>query len=165
MDESVFPSEDRRKSIYSFYLLTYESKFSLPKKRHLMTAALGYEKWGWRVVGITKRAVFEISNNNFRLPKGLQRDHFKKSRKETYDEIFSNKKYQLEEWWDKVWENDETILMAKEEHHNHKNLKMDEVISIDYKLGLFRAAGIGMYFTKEDGEFVKKIYEEIMNER
>ena len=66
MDESIFPSVETRKSIYNFYLLTYESKFSIAKKRHLMTAAMGYEQWGWRVVGITKNAVIEIANNNYK---------------------------------------------------------------------------------------------------
>jgi hypothetical protein len=129
-----------------------------------MTAALGYEKWCWRVVGITKRAVIEIANNNYKLPKGLQRDHFKKSRKETYDEIFVNERLNLEHWWKKVWENDETILMTKDEHNQHNNLNMDDVIKVDYTLGYFRAGGIGMLFTKRDGDYVKTLYEELRNE-
>jgi len=165
MDESIFPSEETRKSIYNFYLLTYESKFSIPKKRHLMTSAMGYEKWGWRVVGITKSAVIEIANNNFKKPKGLERDHFKKSRKDTFNEIFVSEKYNLEKWWEKVWENDETILMTKNEHNKHKNLNKDDVLNVDYKIGLFRANGIGMSFTKRDGEFVKELYERIMSEQ
>jgi hypothetical protein len=32
MDESIIPSEETIKSIFNFYLLTYESKFSIPKK-------------------------------------------------------------------------------------------------------------------------------------
>ena len=164
MDENINPSEETRKSIYSFYLLTYDSDFTIAKKRHLMTAALGYEKWCWRVVGITKRAVIEIASNNFKRPKGLQRDHFKKYRKETYDEIFVSERYSLENWWDKVWKNDETILMTKDEHQNHKTLNMDDVIKVDYTLGYFRAGGIGMLFTKRDRDYVKMLYEELANE-
>ena len=164
MKDVIYPSDEMKANMYEFYCLTYESKFSLGKKRHLMTAALGYEKWGWRVVGITKQAVLEISNNKYKLPKGLQRDHFKKSRKETYDEIFQSKKLSLVEWWEKVWENDETILMTKTEHQNHKKLKLDDVIKVDYKLGFFRAGGVGMLFTKRDGDYVKLLNEELKNE-
>jgi hypothetical protein len=164
MNELFYPTAEMKKSMYEFYCLTYESTFSLGKKRHLMTATLGYEKWAWRVVGITKQAVFEISNNKYKRPKGLQRDHFKKSRKETYDEIFQSKKLSLEEWWEKVWENDETILMTKNEHQNHKKIKLDDVIKVDYTLGYFRAGGIGMLFTKRDGDYVKMINEELRNE-
>jgi len=166
MNENIFPSEETKKTIYSFYLLTYDSNFPIAKKRHLMTAAMGYEKWGWRVVGITKSAVIKIVNNNLRLPKGLQRDHFKKSRSDTYNEIFLNEKYNLEKWWDTVWENDETILMTKEEHNKHKILKKEDVIEVDYKLGFFRnKAVVGMEFTKKfDGQFVQKIYTELSND-
>ena len=165
MDENIIPDEKTKETIYSFYLLAYDSKFPIAKKRHLMTAAMGYEKWGWRVVGITKKAVIEIANNNYRLPKGLQRDHFKKSRSETYNEIFLNKKFSLDEWWETVWANDETILMTKEEHNKHKTLNEDDVIKVDHTLGFFRnKAVVGMEFTKKrDGEFVKKIFEEMTN--
>ena len=161
MNEDIYPSNEMKKCMYDFYSLTYESLFSLGKKRHLMTAALGYEKWGWRVVGITKKAIIEISNNNFKLPKGLQRDHFKKSRKDTYNEIFVGKKLELEDWWKKVWENDETILMTKNEHQNHNNIEKNDVIKIDFTLGYFRAGGIGMLFTKRDSEYVKVLFEEL----
>jgi len=92
------------------------------------------------------------------------REIIKKSRKETYDEIFQSKKLSLEEWWEKVWENDETILMTKNEHQNHKKIKLDDVIKVDYTLGYFRAGGIGMLFTKRDGDYVKMINEELRNE-
>jgi hypothetical protein len=54
--------------------------------------------------------------------------------------------------------------MTKNEHNKHKNLNKDDVLNVDYKIGLFRANGIGMSFTKRDGEFVKELYERIMSE-
>lgn len=160
-EDFIEPTLQKRQLMYRFYMLAYESGFDIAKKRHLMTAALGYEPWCWRVVGITKSAIIEIANNNFRLPKGLQRDHFKKSRADTFNKIFE-REYAFEEWWSWVWDNDETILMTKEEHNQHKNLNQNDVYKVDYTLGYFRnKAVVGMQFTqKKDGLFVKNLCEE-----
>jgi len=165
MEEDIYPNQTTQKCIYSFYALIYESNFSLAKKRSVMTAALGYEKWGWRVVGITKEAVFRIAENNFNLPKGLQRDHHLRSRKKTYDEIFKGEKLTFEKWWEVVWKYDETILMTAVEHSKKIMLTDDDVIKIDYSLGRFRSAVVGMDFSKRDGQFVRNIFESIQNDR
>ena len=61
--ELIEPSVNKIEWMYKFYLLAYESQFSLPKKRNLMTATLSYELWGWRVVGISPNAVIAIAKN------------------------------------------------------------------------------------------------------
>ena len=165
MEEDIYPSQATKKCIYSFYILIYESNFSLAKKRSVMTAALGYEKWGWRVVGITKEAVFKIAENNFKLPKGLQRDHRLRSRKKTYDEIFKGEKLSFEKWWENVWKYDQTILMTAEEHSQKRQLTENDLIKIDYSLGHFRSAVVGMDFSKRDRQFVRNIFESIQNDR
>jgi hypothetical protein len=159
-EDFIEPTQQKKELMYKFYLLAYESNFEIAKKRHLMTAAMGYEKWCWRVVGITRQAIIEIANNDFRLPKGLQRDHFKQSRAETFNKIFE-KKFTFDEWWQWVWDNDETILMTKDEHNKHKHLNENDVYEVDYKLGYFRnKAVVGMHFTKKtDGIFVKSLCE------
>ena len=162
MNAFIFPTDATKKEIYEFYLLINDSNFSLPKKRNLMSAALSYETWGWRVVGITKDALHRIASNNYNLPVGLQRDHNKQSRAETFNQLFdktrsSYKQLSCEEWWDKVWSNDETILMTKEEHNTKKRGIEIKSIAIDYTLGYFlNATGPGMRFTKKwDGEYVR----------
>jgi len=159
--ELIEPTQSKKELMYKFYLLTYESNFELSKKRSLMTATMGYEKWAWRVVGITPKAIIEIAKNDYKLPKALQRDHLKQSRSQTFNAIFSNKKYEFEEWWKWVWENDETILMTKQEHIEHKNISTNDYFNIDYKLGYFRnKAVIGMHYTKKtEGMYVKDLFE------
>lgn len=83
MSEEIYPSKEMKECIYEFYSLTYNSKFSLGKKRHLMTAALGYEKWGWRVVGKGQRLPSELELELARAGKELaevkmERDVLKK---------------------------------------------------------------------------------------
>lgn len=154
-NELIEPTMEKKKLIYEFYNLIYKSEFDMPKKRTLMTAVMGYEKWCWRVVGITKDALKAIADNGLKLPTGLQRDHFKQSRAETYARIFQTK-LPFADWWKIVWENDETILMTKKQHDKHKSVNAKDIINIDYKLGYFRDASVGMHYTKKrEGEFIK----------
>ena len=164
-DNLIEPNENRKRLMYEFYLLTYQSDFDLTKKRHIMTSAFGYEKWCWRVIGITRQAIIRIADNSFKLPKGLQRDHFKQSRAETFNKIF-RQHHDFEDWWNCVWENDETILMTKEEHNNHKQLDQNDVYPVDYRMGYLRnKAVVGIHFSKNtDGVFIKKMYEQYIQQ-
>ena len=151
------PTDATKREIYKFYLLIYESDFNKAKRNNLMTGAFGYEEWGWRVVGITHEAITAIAKNNFNLPQGLQRDHHKQKRADTYKEIFS-RRFAFEEWWNMIWGNDETILMTKQEHYTKQR---STTYKVDYTLGYFKdAAGPGMRFTKKhDGAFIKELCE------
>jgi len=157
MTDLIEPTEKTKQEIYRFYLQIYDSEFNQAKKNNLMTGALGYESWSWRVVAITHNAITSIAQNNFKYTAGLQRDHLKKSRAETYRIIFSTK-LEFGDWWRIVWDNDETILMTKSEHTTKKiSLSYD----IDYRLGFFRdAAGPGyLYAKRREGEFIRKLCE------
>jgi hypothetical protein len=100
------PELSRRHYFYEFYKLIYNSPFDRGKKRMVMTSALGHETWSWRVVGISKDAVFEIKNNNFNHPASkLSRDH-KIPRSKFIDSLFVGELQDFESWWSKIWEND-----------------------------------------------------------
>ena len=92
-----------------------------------MTSILGRQEWTWRVVGITEGAIKTIIGDNYKSkitkPK-LQRDHYYQDRNETYKQIFE-KFHSFEDWWNKVWDNDRTILMTKSEHSLKKKVKID----------------------------------------
>ena len=130
------PSDDIKHEIYQFYKLIYESKFTFAKKKTLMTAALGMEDWSWRVVA---------------------RDH-QVTRADTYAQIFGAKKYEFNDWWNLVWENDKTTLITNDEHNTHM---VSEIYPIDLELGLFRDSGmVGWSHTlKSEGAFVKSLCE------
>jgi hypothetical protein len=102
MKEYREPTDGEKTLIYKIYELIYSSHFTLPKKRSLMTAALGYETWSWRVVAISEEAIKAIARNNFNKPSNiLARDHTS-SRSETYTKIFEEK-MSFQTWWDWIW--------------------------------------------------------------
>ena len=112
------PSENIRKQIYQFYCKIYDSSFDIQKKKNLLTSIAGWEKWSWRVVGITANAVGRIidEDGHARVKSELVRDHFFQGRSKTYENMLK-KKLDYESYWKEFWENDRTILMTKEEHN------------------------------------------------
>lgn len=153
------PDIEFQKAIYEIYKAIYSSPFNLLKKRSLMTAALGMEDWSWRVVGISKDAVIAIARNGFKKPsRALARDH-RVTRAHTYSQIFGDRLYDFGEWWDWVWENDQTILITNEEHHANN---LSEIFPINLDLGLFRGNGMvgWKHSVKLEGQFIKDLIEQ-----
>ncbi len=150
------PKLSELKSIYKFYKLIHHSQFSIAKKRTLMTAALGYECWSWRVVGITHNAVMAIASNNYKHPKKtLSRDH-RKPRAKTYERLFSGSLFPFEKWRKLVWEKDTTVLMTNEEHQSGV---VSKIYRVDYRRGLFQCSRVAgwKHSLAVEGEFVKNL--------
>lgn len=157
----VEPTQQKKEELYKLYELIFDSTFTLSKKRSVITAVLGYETWSWRVVGITEEAVKAIARNNFNKPsRMLARDH-KRTRVETYNRVFSEK-MAFNEWWDWIWENDQTILMTNEEHRLIHLNQPSKIYLIEPKLSLFVDAEVaGWHQTQaREGAFLRKLCEE-----
>jgi hypothetical protein len=153
------PTEEEKRLIYEIYVLLCRSHFSLPKKRNLMTGALGYETWSWRVTGISEDAIRAIAQNNFNKPsKLLSRDHGR-PRADTYSSEFFETIKSLEDWWDWVWESDKTTLMTNDEHNNRK--VRSTIYPLDPKDNHFCSEVVGWHHTqKHEGTMIKKLIED-----
>lgn len=152
------PSESEKLNLYRIYELIYDNHFSLPKKRSVMTAVLGYETWSWRVVGITEEAIKAIAKNNFNKPSNtLARDHTH-TRSNTYTKIFSEGKMPFHAWWDWVWQHDKTILMTNTEH---KSQVISKIYQLNPNDGYFvDGETAGWYQTKaKEGSYLKHLCE------
>ena len=160
------PSEDIKKEIYGFYLLIYKSSFHHDKKCTLMTSALAYEPWSWRVVGITEDTIRAIVKSDLKKPpRKLSRDHYFQKRRDTYNRMLTGELMLYENWWPYFWENDRTILMTNEEHKKvGKGLKISWIIDIDWELGYFQNSNlIGWKHTKKrEGKFVQSLYDDFL---
>ena len=136
--------------------MIFQSSFSERKKINLMTSIFGWEKWSWRVVGITQCAIDLIHKHkgHRNVVKLLRRDHFFKERTETYREMV-NKLYPEKEWWNEFWDNDRTILVSKEEH-DKKNSKKFKYKEINWELGYFPCASVVgfRYAERSEGNFI-----------
>ena len=157
------PSENKKREMYQFYTQIYDSSFDKQKKKNLLTSIAGWEKWSWRVVGITANAVGRIieKKGHASVKKELVRDHFFQSRSKTYENMLK-KKLNFDDYWKEFWENDRTILMTKEEH-NLPNWKMNvvygangNILDLDWRYGYFTSNKVaGFHFTyKKEGDFI-----------
>lgn len=159
----VEPTQQKKEELYKLYELIFDSTFTLSKKRSVITAVLGYETWSWRVVGITEEAVKAIARNNFNKP-SRKLCRYKQSSKalmQMQNQIFKQKMV-FNEWWDWVWENDQTILMTNEEHRLIHLNQPSKTYLIEPKLSLFVDAEVaGWHQTQaREGAFLRKLCEE-----
>lgn len=154
------PSEFRKKEIYDLYKVIVKSNEPDIKKQLLLTVSFGYEKWSWRVVGITKQAIIEFAKNDFKYKTHtFNRDHFYKDRNVTFSLMLKNI-IPFKEWWSLFWENDRTIIVTNKQHGNKHTLQLEkEIIAIDWVEGYFTSnPRAGFSFTKKrEGQFIKEL--------
>ena len=60
------PNEDIKKEIYELYKAVFKSSLKKNHKIKILRNIFTYEPWSWRVVGISKKALKEFANNNFK---------------------------------------------------------------------------------------------------
>ena len=125
-DKISEPDDKTKTKIYKLYKAIFESDLEKEHRIKLMTYIFAWNKWSWRVVGISEGAIDIIDkikeNMPYKKPKGLQRDHFLQGRKDTCKKMLEPPELlELNNWWDLFWKNDQTIIMTKEEHNRGKD--------------------------------------------
>ena len=154
------PSESRKKEIYKLYEHIFKSSFDDRKKEVLLTTAFGNEKWSWRVVGISYKALVEFEENKYKYKtRTFNRDHFYQRRIDTFRKMLKNL-MPYEQWWQWFWENDETIIVTIKQHNqNYLMAENLDIIPIDWRLGYFTCNPIaGFSFTKSrEGNYLYQL--------
>ena len=122
----------------------------------IMTALLGSHPWSWKVVGITREALVQLTASDYViLPKsGLTRAHLI-PRIDTCRKLLSCSNPKSISELVSIWiENDRTVLCAK-----GQNRKMVPNF-IEFNIGseiLFPNAQVGWRHTKREREFLREI--------
>lgn len=158
-DPITEPNQEIKKELYKLYLAIFDS--NLGRKRELLIGSLyGWEKWAWRVIGISKEAVQKIKMNDYGETKGLQRDHFLRKRTHIYREMITrNKPMAQEEWWELYWKNDMTIIGTKKE--NDFSDGSGEYHPLNWRNGYFADKGFIGFLNRPniEGEMIKNLKE------
>ena len=130
------PDEETKGEIYKLYQAIFESDLG-DKKTKLLTYIFAWYPWSWRVVGISKGAYEKLKELNFYpKPKRLVRDHFLQDRKITYDQMISAVEIlDKNSWWKLFWQNDQTVLMTKDEHDRDRSKVLCH--QLNWKKGYF----------------------------
>lgn len=120
-------------TLYQIYLKIYESELDFDKKKLILKSLLSGESWAWKITAVSKECLNVFKKNKFEKSRKL-----KKKRKtinnvirlpfkpfnETASEILITKLSEIE-WWEKIYANEKTHLITKEE------LKHDYYLYID----------------------------------
>ena len=136
----------------------FTSSFPNRKKHNLLRSAFSYEPWGWRVVGITKNAVIEYQKAEFKKPSGkLERHHHSQNFANITNLMLQDSLLAFDEWWSLFWDNDETILVTKEEHRSNQ---YSPIFVIDPTKGLFANKDIGWKYSQREKDFLQNLIAE-----
>lgn len=118
-----------REALYGLYVALFSAREACPddftgtRLTTILTAVMGVEYYGWRVVGITKEALDLLSTLDFdkkKLPRRLCRGHIVK-RIETVRSLFGGEEpLSLEEFFCTFVENDCTVIMLSSQNSHSK---------------------------------------------
>ena len=152
--------EQLKDDLYHDFLAIRGMRASLPVKVRMLTALFGANTNSWRVVGITLEALKVFASNDFKTKSGdkINRSHYV-DRDDTYKKMLTGDLMCKDGWWKFYTKNDITVLATGSE-----NMSGDwsEVYPIDESLGLFRTSGYKWRHTKQEREFLMKLYEDII---
>ena len=107
---------------------------------------------GWRPKKITQGAVELFIQNDFKLPKGLERAH-EHHRRDTV-KILLETKWIADEWWDWYIERDYTTLATRAENRDESNFTNLTTYNIPLEKNLFWGKRVGFEYGKEEKEFL-----------
>ena len=116
-----------RKALYGLYVALFVARQTSPEDFHdgrittMLTAIMGIENCGWRVVGITKEALELLATEDFnknKLPRRFCRGHINDRIKTTRELFGQEKPMQIEKFFETFLHNDRTVIMLNEQN-NH----------------------------------------------
>ena len=141
--------------LYNLYVHIRKSSLPERKQYNLIRALLVGEVWSWRVVGISENALYQFAKNDFKKVKNkIDRHHHIKSFAE-YSKRMREETIPMGKWWKLVYENEEVLLVTKEEHRSGT---IENKLDIDFDRGLFRNnPSVSFRYRKEEREFLRKL--------
>lgn len=159
--------QELRKALYGLYIALFDAKQTCPddfRDGHLtkiVTAIMGIENYGWRVIGITREALDLLATKDFnknKLPRQLCRGHKKDRIKTTRDLFIREKPMKLDEFYKVFLRNDQTVIMLNEQNNHTK--PFPKFIKIDNpKAELFSNGSlIGWKHRKNEREYLRQLH-------
>ncbi len=151
-------SQDEKSKIHAVYLAIFNLPFSTQRKTMLLTTLMGGAEWSWRVTGITPGALKVLEASSYKYIKGqVCRAHLC-PRIATARGIFEINQPLLEgEFFETIWQNDQTIIATKSE--NRTGGTLPEAVPIDYDRGLFRCKPlVGWKHGKQEADYLRQLH-------
>lgn len=145
-----------KKFICEGFVLIKESEYSDREKIAFLDKLLSLGAGaGWRPNAITIGAMRLFIDNQFKLPKGLERAHIN-HRRETMKELLK-RDWLGDEWWDWYKERDYTVLAKRSENRDEKNFSSIQIFEIPLHLNLFLGKRVGFAYGNDEKDFIMNL--------
>ena len=160
-----------RQALHGLYVALFNAKQVCPKDFQggrlttILTAIMGIEDYGWRVIGITREALDLLATEDFdknKLPRCLCRGH-KIDRIKTAGQLFDPEKpIPIESFFDTFLHNDQTVIMLNEQ--NNHTMPFPKFIEIDNPdAELFpNGALMSWKHRKKEREYLRQLHSELL---
>lgn len=119
----------------------------------------------WRVVGITPAALEIFSQHNFKKVSGMgiNRSHLVQ-RYPFYESLLKMEIENSEDFWDKYYRNDITVLATSSENmKNSPSITMESIYVPNDERSLFKTAGYAWKHKEEEEKFLGELYVQFKN--
>jgi hypothetical protein len=119
----------------------------------------------WRVVGITPAALEIFSQHNFKKVSGMgiNRSHLVQ-RYPFYESLLKMEFESSEDFWDKYYSNDITVLATSSENmKNSLTITKDSIYVPNDERSLFKTAGYAWKHKEEEEKFLSELYFKYIN--
>lgn len=146
----------KRDEFFAIFLAMQKAKHADKKYLYRAFSSLTatFNELNWRVIGITQDALDSFKSVNFeRIPNRkdknpVERAHINK-RHDWVEQAFNREWKNSEEWWNFIWENDQTVLATARE--NKRSDSLGEPLKIAYEIpeGYFASTFIGCKYRKK----------------
>ena len=127
-------------------------------KNKMLGALFNMTPNGWRVVGITEKAIYRFKNYDFKYKSGMgiNRSH-KVPRHKRNRYLRENENWNVESWGKYYYERDKCILATSTENMNKEPL----ISKFRVPKNLFRSSGFSFKVREEETKFLKETYKKI----
>ena len=148
----------KSKEFYNFYISIFDSDFTIEKKKIILRALLTGEYFLSNIVCISKLCFEEYKKNNFKKvtkPKRINKKIIRHQFTNFNDNIniFLEKKLLINEFWEKIYQNEKTHLITKFEREKKEYLYLD----IPEEGGYFLNKTVGYEYGRKEELFLKYI--------
>jgi len=147
-------SAELKEYICTGFTLIKESKdFNDQEKKNLLSSLLSLGAGvAWRPVEITHEAIKLFVENDFKVPKGLERAHIY-HRRDTMRELM-NRDWECGEWWEWYKERDYTVLSTRQENRDESNFHSVKKLEVPKDMMLFWGKRVGFEYGQLEKEFI-----------
>ena len=146
-DQAVLPSEGQMNAMHSLYCALHRVQNDLPQattyRTRVMTDIFGGQPWSWHVIGVTRQALKQLSENDFRYQKGIVRAHLRPRQEIYHDLLNAPEPCSCQDLFQYLLREDKTVLATKQENATLHGLPEDyhRLANGDYTLFPSRFVG------------------------